>query len=29
MQVCKKLDEPRESFLPNTDSFLVFFIAFE
>ena len=29
MWVCVKLDKQRESFLPNTDNFLVFFIVFE
>ena len=27
--VCKKLDKQRESFSPNTDNFLAFFIIFE
>ena len=27
--VCKKLDNDWESFLPNTDNFLSFFIVFE
>ena len=29
MWVFKKLDKRRESFLPNNDNFLAFFIAFE
>ena len=27
--ICKKLDKQRESFSPNTDNFLAFFIGFE
>ena len=27
--VCKKLDKRRESFSPNTDNLLAFFIVFE
>lgn len=27
--VCKELDKQQDSFLPNTDIFLVFFIVFE
>ena len=27
--LCKKVDERGESFSPNTDNFLAFFIAFE
>ena len=27
--ICKKLDKRRESFSPNTDNFLAFFIVFE
>ena len=26
---CEKLDKQQQSLLPNTDNFLVFFIAFE
>ena len=29
IRVCKKLDKRQESFSPNTDSFLAFFIVFE
>ena len=29
IRVCKKFDKPRESFLPNTDNFLAFFIVFK
>ena len=29
MRVCEKLDKQRESFLPNTDNFLAFFVVFE
>ena len=29
IRVCKKFDKPRESFLPNTDNFLAFFIVYK
>ena len=29
IRVCKKLDKRQESFSPNTDNFLTFFIVFE